>query len=181
MQMDGMLMKNSRMVEFGERLDLSPFMAPGALDSAPDSSSPSCSGLDATNSHYPAASGSSAVPEAGSSTHTAAAASSNGVGDSSDDILRGSSRYVVRGTTSSSIHEGSGGSRQGSGGGGGNPRGGAQYELQGIIVHEGLRNSTSSGHYIAHLRGGTDEDGKSCWWECNDGQVCSGNASMLHR
>ena len=40
------------------------------------------------------------------------------------------------------------------------------YELYGCIVHEGLRNSTSCGHYVAYVR---TADG--AWWECNDGDV----------
>ena len=40
------------------------------------------------------------------------------------------------------------------------------YELYGCIVHEGLRNSTSCGHYVAYVR---TADG--AWWACNDGDV----------
>jgi hypothetical protein len=50
----------------------------------------------------------------------------------------------------------------------------AAYALQGIIVHEGVRNSTSSGHYVAHVRA---RDGS--WWECNDGQVGERTALTL--
>ena len=42
----------------------------------------------------------------------------------------------------------------------------AEYELYGIIVHEGLRASTDCGHYVAYVR---TADG--AWWECNDQQA----------
>lgn len=77
LQVNGVPLKNSQMVEFGERLNLGPYMARGALDGAA-----------------------------------------------------------------------------------------ATYGLYGIIVHEGMRNSPHSGHYVAFVRG---TDGQ--WWECNDGQV----------
>jgi hypothetical protein len=41
-----------------------------------------------------------------------------------------------------------------------------EYELYGSIVHEGLRASTDSGHYVAYVR---TADG--AWWECNDNQA----------
>ena len=44
--------------------------------------------------------------------------------------------------------------------------GATEYGLYGSIVHEGLRASTDSGHYVAYVR---TADG--AWWECNDNQA----------